>query len=83
MVEKGVPIPPEMFKKTEHEFMERDSAKRPRNDLRTGVMLTCMGIGIVLFIGKPGWIILFLGVAFLVIAAFEKKNKSDDQSPKP
>ena len=83
MVEKGVPIPPEMFKKTEHEFMERDSAKRPRNDLRTGVMLTCMGIGIVLFIGKPGWIILFLGVAFLVIAAFEKKNKSDDQPPKP
>jgi hypothetical protein len=83
MVEKGVPVPPEMFNQTERELKETDYFKRPRNDLRSGVMLTCMGIGIVLFIGKPGWIILFLGVAFLVVAAFEKKNKSDDQPPKP
>ncbi len=94
MVEKGVPVPPEMFSNQGSEptgnRSERDPfgrvfgrTKQPRNDLRSGVMLTCIGIGIVLFIGKPGWIILFLGVAFLVIASFEKNNKNDDQPPKP
>jgi hypothetical protein len=84
MVDKGVPIPPEMFQKTERDFMKRDKSddKRPRNDLRTGIMLAGIGIGIVLFIGKPGWIILFLGVAFLVIASLEKKDKNNDQPPK-
>jgi|SRR5271170_2967073 len=83
MVDKGVPIPPEIFNKTEHEFMEHDKPKRPRNDLRSGLILTGIGIGTVLFIGKPGWIILFLGVAFLVIASLEKKDKNNDQPPKP
>jgi hypothetical protein len=85
MVEKGVPIPPEMFQKTERGFMDHDKSGRnhPRNDLRTGLILTGMGIGIVLFIGKPGLIILSLGVAFLVIALLEKKDRSNDQPPKP
>ena len=52
MVEKGVPIPPEIFQKTEHVFMERDGAKRPRNDLRKGLMLIGMGIGIVMLAGR-------------------------------
>jgi hypothetical protein len=79
MVDKGVPIPPEMFQKTER---DKSDDKRARNDLRTGLMLTGIGIGVVLFIGKPGWIILFLGVAFLVIASLEKKDKNNDQPPK-
>ena len=85
MVEKGVPIPPEMFQKTERGFMDHDKSGRnhPRNDLRTGLILTGMGIGIVLFIGKPGLIILSLGVAFLVIALLEKKDRNIDQPPKP
>lgn len=82
MVEKGVPIPPELFNQAKNESPFADSAKRPRNDLRTGLIMTCLGVGIVLFIGKPGWIILFLGVAFLLIASFGKKNKNDDQPPK-
>jgi hypothetical protein len=85
MVEKGVPIPPEMFQKTERGFMDHDKSgrKHPRNDLRSGLILTGMGIGIVLFIGKPGFIILSLGVAFLVIALLEKKDRNNDQPPKP
>lgn len=85
MVEKGVPIPPEMFQKTERGFMDHAKSGRnhPRNDLRTGLILTGMGIGIVLFIGKPGLIILSLGVAFLVIALLEKKDRNIDQPPKP
>jgi hypothetical protein len=78
MVDKGVPIPPELLNKS-----ESDLTKRPRNDLRSGLILTGIGIGIVLFMGKPGWIILFLGVAFLVIASLEKKDKNNDQPPKP
>jgi hypothetical protein len=82
MVDKGVPIPPEMFKSDENASPFAGGTKRPRNDLRTGLIMTCMGVGMVLFIGKPGWIVLFLGVAFLLIASFEKKNKNDDQPPK-
>ena len=82
MVDKGVPIPPEMFKSAGNDSMEEGRTNRPRNDLRTGLILTCLGVGIVLFIGKPGWIILFLGVAFLLIASFDKKNKNDNQPPK-
>jgi hypothetical protein len=81
MVDKGVPIPPEMFKSDENASPFAGGTKRPRNDLRTGLILTCLGVGIVLFIGKPGWIILFLGVAFLLIASFDKKNKNDNQPP--
>jgi uncharacterized protein DUF6249 len=83
MVDKGVPIPPEMFNKTEHKFMGHDKPSRPRCDLRRGIILTGMGVGIVLFIGKSGCIILFLGVAFLVIALLEKKDDNNDQPPKP
>jgi hypothetical protein len=82
MVDKGVPIPPEMFKSDENASPFARGTKRPRNDLRTGLIMTCMGVGMVLFIGKSGCIILFLGVAFLLIASFEKKNKNDDQPPK-
>ncbi len=82
MVEKGVPIPPEMFQKTEHEFMEHDKPRRPRNDLRNGLLFVGIGIGMVLLAGKVGYIILFMGVAFVVTSFLENKNKSDDQPPK-
>jgi hypothetical protein len=82
MVEKGVPIPPEIFQRTEHVFMERDSAKRPRNDLRNGLMLIGIGIGIVMLAGRAGYIMLFMGVAFVVASFFEKKDKDSAQPPK-
>jgi hypothetical protein len=82
MVEKGVPIPPEIFQRTEHVFMERDSAKRPRNDLRNGLMLIGIGIGIVILAGRAGYIMLFMGVAFVVASFFEKKDKDSAQPPK-
>ena len=86
MVEKGVPIPPEMFKKADRDFMERDKSddKRPHKDLRSGAILTGIGIGVVMLCGKPGYIILFLGVAFLVIGMLNlgKGNNNNDQPPK-
>jgi hypothetical protein len=44
--------------------------------------MTGIGIGMILFIGKPGWIVLFLGIAFLAASFFEKKNNNDGQPPK-
>ena len=79
---KGVPIPPEMFQKTEPECMADGKPKRPRNDLRTGLMFAGIGIGVVMLTGKPGYIILFMGVAFIVASFFEKKNDNDSQPPK-
>jgi Domain of unknown function (DUF6249) len=83
MVEKGVPIPPEMFQKTEHEFMEHDKPKQPRNDLRVGLIFIGVGIGMVIIAGKTGFIILFMGVAFVAASFLDKKNKNDAQPPKP
>ena len=77
MVEKGVPIPPEMFKTADPVY------KRPRNDLRTGLILIGVGSGLVfLHTSRAGFIVLFLGAAFLIASFFEKKNRNDDQPPK-
>jgi hypothetical protein len=77
MVDKGVPIPPEMFKTVDN------SAKWPRNDLRTGLILIGIGSGLV-FLDTPsaGFIVLFLGAAFLIASLFDKKNRNDQQPPK-
>ena len=81
MVEKGVPIPPEMFKHEENESpLFAGGAKRPRNDFRKGLILAGVGIGVVIVAGKAGWIVLFMGIAFLVASLFEK-DKSDGQPP--
>ena len=85
MVEKGVPIPPEMFNKTDRNLMDRDKSddKHPRKDLRSGVLLTGIGIGVVMLCGKAGYIILFLGVAFVVIGMLNLgKGNNNDQPPK-
>jgi hypothetical protein len=77
MVDKGVPIPPEMFKSVDN------GSKRPRNDMRTGLILIGIGSGLVfLHTSGAGFIVLFLGAAFLIASFFDKKNRTDDQPPK-
>ena len=77
MVEKGVPIPPEMFKTVDN------IPKQPRNDMRTGLILIGIGSGLA-FLGTSGagFIVLFLGAAFLIASFFEKKKSNDEQPPK-
>ena len=77
MVEKGVPIPPEMFKTVDN------APKQPRNDMRTGLILIGIGSGLA-FLGTSGagFIVLFLGAAFLIASFFEKKKPNDEQPPK-
>jgi Domain of unknown function (DUF6249) len=80
MVEKGVPIPPELIS---NQMSAREGqAGRPRNDLRNGLILAGVGIGVVMLAGKAGWIILFVGVAFLIASMVENRNKNDTQPPK-
>ena len=77
MVDKGVPIPPEMFKTAD------TALKWPRNDLRTGLILIGIGSGLE-FLNTPsaGFIVLLLGAAFLIASFFDKKNRNADQPPK-
>jgi hypothetical protein len=79
MIDKGVPIPPELFSKSELE-----KKQRPRNDLRTGLILIGLGAGVVILFNnhRAGFIVLFMGAAFLLASFLEKKNNRNDQPPK-
>lgn len=81
MIEKGVPIPPELITKS-----GGNSSNQPQkslNDLRAGLILAGMGIGLTMLAGKVGFILLFMGVALLIVWMVERKNKNDSQLPKP
>ena len=82
MVEKGVPIPPEMFTRPAKWPDQNLPGGGPRNDLRTGLVLAGLGFGVILCLGKPGLIILFLGLAYMVVGFFERKRTVPDQTPK-
>ncbi|HEY4417840.1 MAG TPA: DUF6249 domain-containing protein [Verrucomicrobiae bacterium] len=79
MIDKGVPIPPELLSKSIY-----SQGRRPRNDRRTGLILIGLGSGLAIFTShRVGFIILFMGAAFLLVSLLEKKNKNDDQPPQP
>ena len=79
MIDKGVPIPPDFLGKLAD---SRQSRGCSRNDLRRGLILTGVGIGVIMLCGRPGWIVLFIGVAFLIASFVENRNKPDGQPPK-
>jgi hypothetical protein len=66
MIEKGQPVPPELFLDPK--------VVRPRSDLRRGVVLTAIGVGIVAYLLSDhdsdwglGLIPLLIGVGYLII----------------
>jgi hypothetical protein len=81
MVEKGVPIPPELFAKAGG---GADLGMRlgRHNDLRNGILMLGIGFGTVIAGYTIGWIVVFLGLAFVVASMFEKKDRNDGQPPK-
>jgi hypothetical protein len=84
MIEKGIPITPELVDSLKAKRSWQggsNSGIRQRNDMRSGIILTGIGVGLVMLCGKPGWIVLFLGVAFMVIGMLNvgKGNDHDDQ----
>jgi hypothetical protein len=90
MIEKGLPITPELVaslksKSSDDAGEDADAGSgagasagnQSRKDLRNGLILTGIGAGVVMLCGSPGWIIVFLGVAFLLIGMLNlgKGNK--------
>ena len=74
MIEKGQPIPPELLQSP-------DGVRRPRNDLRIGLVFISIGIGLgVLLLSQAddAWpvalIPLLMGVAFLVARKLEQNH---------
>jgi hypothetical protein len=92
MIEKGVPITPELIaqlrnKPSRFSSQSGQQVGRSRHrHLLPGLIL--IGVGTALLISYPGhhssggWIVLFIGVAFLIVWAVERKDKNNDQPPK-
>lgn len=79
MVEKGVPVTPELVASLKAD--ERQNRKT--GYLLTGLILLGIGIGVMMVAGKPGLIILFIGVAFLIVWLVRRMDKNSNQPPKP
>ena len=80
MVDKGMPIPPELLNK-EHDITEPVPRRGQRNDLRNGLLFIGIGVGSIIVAGRAGWIIFFMGIAFVIASRFEKRE-TDGQPPK-
>ena len=74
MIEKGMPIPPELLTKPNQDNPSQDRPYRYRNDLRGGLILVGVGAGLLMIAGKVGWILVFIGAARLVVWLIEDRN---------
>ncbi len=75
MIDKGVPIPPEMFAACRGELLLGGGDTRPgRCDARSGLILVAVGAGLLMFAGKVGWILVFIGAARLVLWLMDSRN---------
>jgi hypothetical protein len=94
LIEKGVPITPELL--AQLRITPSGSSNKPGQQpgqsrhrrLLPGLILT--GVGTALLItnlgrnsgdNKAGWIVLFIGVAFLIVWFVERKDKNNEQPP--
>ena len=74
MIEKGMPIPPELLTKPNQEGPSQDRPYRARNDLRGGLILVGVGAGLLMIAGKVGFILVFIGAARLVVWLIEDRK---------
>ena len=74
MIEKGMPIPPELLTKPNQDSPSQDRPARVRNDLRGGLILVGVGAGLLMLAGKVGWILVFIGAARLVVWLIEDRK---------
>lgn len=75
MIDKGVPIPPELI-------LPPGQLPRRGNygDFRSGMVILAVGLGIVLFLSRFGWIVVFVGAAFLITWFMEKKDTTSSNA---
>ncbi len=74
MIEKGMPIPPELLTKLHQDSPSQDRPYRARNDFRGGLILVGVGAGLLMIAGKVGWILVFIGAARLVFWLVEDRK---------
>jgi hypothetical protein len=87
MIEKGVPMTPELIAEVRGGY--RASLGRQNGNSRGGLLpgLILSGIGVALLItnykhSTGGWIVLFIGVALLIVWFIERKNPNNVQPPR-
>lgn len=88
MIDKGMPVTPELVESMKGKL---PGASKPFNRyvrarLLPGLLLT--GVGAALMInghsfGGPGLIVLFIGVAFLIVWLVERMDRNNSQPPMP
>jgi hypothetical protein len=86
MLEKGVPVTPEIIAALRSKTGQGKDDGLPGSKtglLLAGLILAGIGIGIIAVAGKPGLIVMFIGVAFLIVWFLESKKQNDQQPPKP
>jgi hypothetical protein len=80
MVEKGLPIPPELVAAVRSQTVIVDNWAGPegvvsaRRDFRAGLILVGVGAGLLMVAGKVGWILVFIGAARLVFWLVEGRK---------
>jgi hypothetical protein len=78
MVEKGVPIPPELISGGGAALGSTPPpARRGDNDLRGGLILIAVGVGVMMIAGKWGAIPLLIGVAMIVAWLIGHKTRTN------
>jgi len=84
MIEKGMPVTPELIAQLRNKpSKSSDQPGQSRHGrLLVGLILLGTGIGVIVIAGKPGWIPLLIGVAFLVVWFVERKDINNGQPPK-
>jgi hypothetical protein len=87
MIEKGVPVTPELIANLKNKgtrlTVEGQIPNRGTGRLLVGLILVGAGIGTVIIAGKPGFIPLFVGAAFLIVWLVERGNTNNPPPPNP
>jgi len=86
MIEKGAPVTPEVIAALKGKD-SHDRGGSPAGGktglLLAGLILAGIGIGVIAVAGKPGLIVMFIGVAFLIVWFVEGRKQNDQQPPQP
>jgi len=86
MIDKGMPITPELIAEVRNKSGGCSTAGPTRSRLLPGLVLA--GVGTALLISGSGgdkgggWIVLFIGAAFLIVWFVEQKSQNNSQPPR-
>ena len=85
MIDKGVPMTPELVAELKSKPPYGSSAHRSRSG-RLFPGLVCIGVGTALLISgkgdtRGGWIVLFIGLAFLITWVVDQNNRANTPPP--